>query len=175
MQKNKGKDGDNTTLDGPSMVESRNIMMNVQGDSAPQIDNATISAQPPHRLQNDGFNALPRVLFLQLDNCGSENKNQYVFAFFSLVTARGIFEMVHLGFLMVDHTPEDVDAMFSRFSKRLRSSCVFTFCQLMDAFIESSCFSPIPYLMQEIPDFKSFIKGYICDGADAFVGHKKPL
>ena len=29
--------------------------------------------------------------------------------------------------------------------------------------------------MQEIPNFKRFIKGYICDGADALVGHKKPL
>ena len=83
--------------------------------------------------------------------------------------------MVHLGFLMVGHTHEYVDAMFSRFLEGLRSSCVFTFCQLMDAFIESSCFSPIPYLMQAIPNFKCFIKGYICDGADASARHKKPL
>jgi hypothetical protein len=37
----------------------------------------------------------------------------------SLLTAREVFEEVHLGFLMVGHTHEDVDAMFGHFSELL--------------------------------------------------------
>ena len=74
----------------------------------------------PSRLKTFPFKILPRTLLLQLDNCGSENKNQYVFAYLSLLVARGVFDMVQLGFLMVGHTHEDIDALFSRFSEKLR-------------------------------------------------------
>lgn len=37
---------------------------------------------------------LPKKLYIQLDNCGRENKNQYVFAFLSLLVELGIFSEV---------------------------------------------------------------------------------
>ena len=37
---------------------------------------------------------LPKVLYLQLDNCGRENKNKYVFAFLCLLVELGVFEKV---------------------------------------------------------------------------------
>lgn len=159
---------------------SRN-MVNANQNADSNEENVPLSesrstANVASSLSEDGdFISLPRTLYLQLDNCGSENKNRYVFAFLSMLTAKGIFEFIHLGFLMVGHTHEDIDAMFSRFSEKLRTSQVYTFGNLMETFMKCSCCAPVPYLMQEIPDFKRFIDGYLCDGPETLIGHKKPL
>jgi len=121
------------------------------------------------------FNKLSDVLLLQLDNCGSENKNRYLFAYLSLLVARGVFQMVQLGFLMVRHTHEDIDALFSRFSEKLRTNCTFTFPHLMQSFNECVSMNPAPFLVKEVPDFKKFMEGYMCDGKDRLIGHSKPL
>ena len=52
---------------------------------------------------------LPKKLFLQLDNSAKDNKNRYVMAFCSLLTARRIFKEVTVGFLVVGHTHKDID------------------------------------------------------------------
>ena len=80
---------------------------------------------------NARFKRLTKTLLLQLDNCGSKNKNCYVFAYLSLLVAKGVFDMVQLGFLMVGHTHEDIDALFSCFLEETRSTQVFTFSHLM--------------------------------------------
>ena len=80
------------------------------------------------------FQRLHENLLLQLDNCAGENKNCYLFAYLSLLVAKGVFKTVHLGFLMVGHTHEDIDAMFSRFSERLQTKMTFTFPHLMEHF-----------------------------------------
>ncbi len=122
-----------------------------------------------------GFTKLPRTLLLQLDNCGSENKNRYVFAYLSLLVARGVFDTVQLGFLMVGHTHEDIDALFSRFSEKLRKQSIFTFPHLMKIFNECVNMHPAPFLLQKMADFKGFVKGCLHDGADSLMGHSKPL
>ena len=103
------------------------------------------------------------------------NKNRYLFACLSLLVAKGVFKTVQLGFLMVGHTHEDIDAMFSRFSERLRIRMTFTFSHLMEHFQKCKSLAPTPFLMTQVPDFKSFVEGYLCDGQDALVGHSKPL
>ena len=52
------------------------------------------------------------VLYLQIDNCG-ENKNKVMFSFLTDLVRRGIFSKVKAGFLMVGHTHEDIDQLFS--------------------------------------------------------------
>ena len=32
-----------------------------------------------------------------------------------------------------------------------------------------------PFLLTEVPDFKAYCDGYICDGQEALIGHSKPL
>ena len=76
---------------------------------------------------------------------------------------------------MVGHTHEDIDAMFSRLSERLRIGMTFTFPHLMDTFRQCTSASPTPFLLTQVPDFKSFVDGNICDGQDMLVGHSKPL
>ncbi|CAG2197711.1 unnamed protein product [Mytilus edulis] len=63
--------------------------------------------------------SLPEVLYLQMDNCGRENKNRYVIAFLCLLVELGIFRKVKLSFLMKGHTHEDIDQLFSRFIKNV--------------------------------------------------------
>ena len=63
---------------------------------------------------------LPKKLFLQLDNSAKDNKNQYVMAFCSLLTARRVFKEVTVGFLVFGHTHEDIDAHFNYLSKPLK-------------------------------------------------------
>ena len=69
----------------------------------------------PHTKGMDfqGPKPLPRKLYLQLDNSAKDNKNKYLLAFFSLPTARGVFEEIQAGFLLVGYMHEDIDAYFS--------------------------------------------------------------
>ena len=66
--------------------------------------------------------SLPKKLYLQLDNCAGTNKNQFVMAYLSLLTARKVFKEIQVGFLMVGHTHEDIDAYFSYLSKKLKNA-----------------------------------------------------
>ena len=46
---------------------------------------------------------LPRVLYLQMDNCWRENKNQCMFTFLALLVKLGIFKKVKVNFDLVGH------------------------------------------------------------------------
>jgi hypothetical protein len=55
-----------------------------------------------------GVKPLPRKLFLHMDNCVKDNKNHHMLVFLSLLTTREVFEEVQLGFLVVEHTHENI-------------------------------------------------------------------
>ena len=57
---------------------------------------------------------LPPVLNMQMDNATGDNKNRYVFAFWSLLVAKHIFREVYVSFMLVGHTHDDIDALFGR-------------------------------------------------------------
>ncbi len=61
----------------------------------------------------------PKQLYVQLDNTGKDNKNRYFMAFCEWLIYHGIFECIHVNFLPVGHTHEDVDRKFSRVSVAL--------------------------------------------------------
>lgn len=137
------------------------------------IEDTTGTTTP---MNTSSIKTLPRKLFLQMDNCGKDNKNRWVFSFLSLLVAKGIFEEVQLNFMMVGHTHEDIDALFGHYSENLRKQSIYTLSQLMDVFDGCSQKSrPLSYLIQEVPDFKTFVEGYIPEGANELVGHSKPL
>ena len=52
---------------------------------------------------------LPRILVLNFDNCGRENKNKYVFAYCYTLVELGIVEEIIVCFLLVGHTGNIVD------------------------------------------------------------------
>ena len=113
---------------------------------------------------------LPKNLYLQLDNSAKDNKNPYLMAFLSMLTARGVFKEIQVGFLLVGHTHEDIDAYFSHLSKALKSKNTFVVADLMKAFMESQELSFLLEFIQEVGDFKSFVKGYLCSGATRLIG-----
>ena len=56
------------------------------------------------RASNDG--RLPPKLYIQLDNCGRENKNRYFLGMVAILVKRQIVSEATMGFLMVGHTHE---------------------------------------------------------------------
>ena len=114
---------------------------------------------------------LPPVLNLQLDNATGDNKNHFVFAFCSLLTYHGVFQEVYINFLIVGHTHDDIDALFDRWSYKLKGTDYPTLPLLMKSFIDTESRPVIPHLIEEVPDFKKFVEGYLCTGRDALAGH----
>ena len=115
---------------------------------------------------------LSKKLFLQLDNSANlDNKNRYVMAFCSLLTARRVFKEVTVGFLVVGHTHEDIDAHFSYLLKLLKMKNTYVLADLMKAFMDSQKTTAfIPELVQEVSDFKKLLQGYEYDGANKLIG-----
>jgi hypothetical protein len=110
---------------------------------------------------------LPKRLYLQLDNSMKDNKNRFVMAFCSLLTAKGIFKEITLEFLVVKFIHEDIDAHFSYLSKLLKQKNTYVLADLMKTFMDlqnSTVF--IPELVQEVADFKSYVWDFHHDGTN---------
>ena len=71
---------------------------------------------------------------------------------------------------MVGHTHEDIDAYFSHLSRNLKNQNLFVVANLMKAFMESQELSFMPEFIQEVGDFKSFVKEYIRDSPPKLIG-----
>jgi hypothetical protein len=109
-----------------------------------------------------------------MDNCAKDNKSKYNMLFWSALTAKGIFHEVRLSFLIVEHTHEDVDAMFGRFGQRLKIEDCHTFPDLMASFMAAGDPTIVPSLIHEVVDFKEWVKGYYDEvGQDRLIGHSK--
>ena len=94
-----------------------------------------------------------------------------MFAFFLLLTYHGVFQEVYINFLMVGHTHDDIDALFGKWSYKLRGTDYPTLPLLMKSFMDTESRPVIPHLIEEVPDFKKFVEGYLCTGRDALAGH----
>jgi hypothetical protein len=90
-----------------------------------------------------------------------DNKNWFVFYFWSLLVAKGIFREVYVNFMLVGHMHDDIDALFRRWSMMLRKDNFPTIPLLMKSFMEVESISIILHLIKEVPDFKGFIAGCI--------------
>ncbi|WAR14225.1 hypothetical protein MAR_004330 [Mya arenaria] len=107
---------------------------------------------------------LSEVLYIQADNCARANKNRFMLGFCELLIRLEVFREVQLSFLMVGHTPEDIDAQFSVISRTLRKLDVET----------------LPKLLQILPNSTQIkklfnIKDWIAPHLDKIVNHSKPL
>jgi hypothetical protein len=74
---------------------------------------------------------MPRVLFLQLDNCPSENKSRAFYILIATLVGFGVFDTVNVNYLMVGHTHEDIDQLFSVLSRYLTGIDVWTPSQFL--------------------------------------------
>ena len=81
-------------------------------DSIPPSSANMVPLPLPGRL------AIPllKKLFFELENLAKDNKNQSVIAFCLLLTTQRMLKEVIVGFLIVGHTQENIDAHFSYLS-----------------------------------------------------------
>lgn len=101
------------------------------------------------------------TLYLQVDG-GSENKNQWVIAYFVILISLGIFSKIKMCFLPVGHTHEDIDQGFSCIARYLRRVSAFTFEELMDAVRKSfkkESKPPNVFQIGQSFDWKDFVSG----------------
>lgn len=100
---------------------------------------------------------LPEVLYLQMDNTAAQNKCAAVLAYLNMLVHKGVFKKIKVGFLMVGHTHDQIDQMFSRFSVVLGIKDAMTMPELI-AILEKA-YTPVPEIkiLTEVPDFKTFL------------------
>ena len=110
---------------------------------------------------------------MQMDNAIGDNKNRYVFAFWSLLVAKHIFREVYVSFMLVGHTHDDIDVLFGRWSMQLKKENFPTIPSLMKSFMDVDSVPTVPHLIEEIPDFKAFIEGSLLDSDASLTGHTK--
>ncbi|KAL3686578.1 hypothetical protein R1sor_009152 [Riccia sorocarpa] len=124
---------------------------NIKSDS-----NLTITVL--HKILLEWEGPLPPTLYLQLDNTVRENKNNILFAYLAMLLDKNIFSKIKLGFLLVGHTHDFVDQMFSRFSQALRRENAFTMSRLRSVIQNSYDPKPITSVILQTWDFKHFIE-----------------
>ncbi|KAK3276905.1 hypothetical protein CYMTET_15056 [Cymbomonas tetramitiformis] len=117
-----------------------------------------------HRRNGDGENSypMPEVLYVQLDNV-STNKSKLMLAYAAWLVHTGVFRKVKLNFLLVGHTHENIDQMFSRFSVRLRRKQAWTLDEMIE--VAQECFTDgvICEHTEKIFDFSSWFDGHVFD------------
>ena len=113
------------------------------------------------------------ILNVQMDNATGDNKNQYVFYFWSLLVANKLFWEVYVNFMIVGHTHDDIDALFEKWSMALKKESFPTIPLLMKSFINVEAVPTIPHLIEEVPDFKKSIEDGIVVGENALLSHTK--
>ncbi|KAL3677794.1 hypothetical protein R1sor_020750 [Riccia sorocarpa] len=124
---------------------------NIKSDS-----NLTITVLQKILLEWEGI--LPPTLYLQLDNTVRENKNNILFAYLAMLLEKKVFTKIKLGFLLVGHTHDFVDQMFSRFSQALRRENAFTMSRLRSVIENSYDPKPVTSILTQTWDFKHFIE-----------------
>ncbi|CAN0386362.1 unnamed protein product [Pylaiella littoralis] len=70
--------------------------------------------------------ALPRRLWLQMDNCSRENKNRIFLAYLHMLVQFGVFDVIEVHFGLKGHTHDEIDQVFSRVGTGLKKRNVAT-------------------------------------------------
>ncbi|GBG90255.1 hypothetical protein CBR_g50433 [Chara braunii] len=103
---------------------------------------------------------LPPVFRLQADNCGSQNKNRYVFAYLVLLVKFRIFEVVEMRFMIVGHTHTDIDAKFNLFARKLVDTDAYTMDELFAALRNSTKDEVDCKFINKMADWKGAVKNF---------------
>ena len=102
--------------------------------------------------------SLSKKLYLQLDNCAGTNKNQFVMAYLSLLTARKVFKEIQVGsswLVTLTKISMPTSATSPRNSKTPTPLSSPTF---MKEFMTFQHLPFVPQLIQEVADFQGLHK-----------------
>ena len=106
-----------------------------------------------------------RTLYLQLDNTTKQCKSKYMLAYLALLVAWSVFDEAVLSFLMVGHTHEDIDQMFSRLAIWLRkhnaTSRIGFREAIMNAFKPKWAGTPVAENIDSAANISDFLKDYM--------------
>jgi hypothetical protein len=137
-------------------------------DSMKQGTNVTIEVVHRvllHTLKMEG--KLPDVMFVQLDNTTKQCKSRYLMAYMASLLASGVFKRILVSFLPVGHTHEDVDQLFSTFSRALNFLNAYTREEL--AAVIKGAFNSTAYKhpihveqMDAIVNYSDFVEEMTC-------------
>ena len=134
---------------------------NISNDANLLIDtlHRNIRRVQDHRHRNNL--PLPSVLHVQLDNCNT-NKSKALMAYACHLVKTKVFRRVEVNFMLVGHTHENIDQLFSRFSVKLRTVKAFTLEDMMqvarDAFHKNK---PECIHVTAVNDWNEFLKGSV--------------
>jgi hypothetical protein len=114
--------------------------------------------------------ALPKILFLQVDNCARENKNRFLLAFCSLLLMWNLFTEITISFLPVGHTHEDIDQTFSIISRKYFHDIIKSYSDFGTMVVKAL---PGAHLLNvgKVWDWKSWLLPFMLD----LSGHSIPL
>ena len=79
-----------------------------------------------------------------------------MFGYLSLLVERGIFKKIKVNFLLVGHSHDHIDKMFSRFSRKLARCDAFTLPTLERLITEAYTLKPDVQHLDKVYDFKRF-------------------
>ena len=101
--------------------------------------------------------SLPKNLYLQLDNCGRENKNTYLEKYVEWLVERSLHDEARVSFLPVGHTHFDPDQLASRISEFLKHRDVTSIDDLIR--LLGQCYTPMPHveLIEDVLDWRKLI------------------
>ena len=99
---------------------------------------------------------LPPTLYLQLDNTARENKNNLLMAYLGYLVHTRVFRKIKLGFLLVGHTHDRIDQMFSRLSVKLNKNDALSKPRLEQILLSAQNIVPQISTMDSVFDFRSF-------------------
>lgn len=125
---------------------------NIGDGSNVLIDNINKAVDRMHCHRRSKGEQLPEVLYLQLDNT-THNKSQVLFTYLSWLVEIGVFKKIKVNYLMVGHTHEIIDQVFSRYSIKLRKVTCLTLPELME--VAKTCYEPNPTVehVQSVTDW----------------------
>jgi len=83
------------------------------------------------------------------------------FSFCSLFVFRANFHEIYINFLIVKHTHEDIDALFGQWSSMLKTQDYLLVPRLMKSFMDCETQPKILHFIEEVPNFKRFVEGYL--------------
>ncbi|GBG93172.1 hypothetical protein CBR_g59873 [Chara braunii] len=116
-----------------------------------------------HRVLSDLPKPLLKVLFLTLDNTSRENKNKFVLTYLVYLVHMKVFEKMKLNFLLVGHPHENIDQMFSCFSRAIARRDAYDLPALETVIRQSSTKYAGVHVERvfEVYDCKAYVKDHL--------------
>lgn len=99
-----------------------------------------------------------RTLSVFADNCGGQNKNNFVLKYLVALAHTGLFKEINYNFFIKGHTKNSCDRGFGVIRRKIAKSTLYTMRQLHDAVMEASVSSERVLLEEEPAPFRDFKK-----------------